>query len=62
MPRAAYEFVFSSNAALSHTLDNVIVSDDGSLAVMIGAFEPAAPSLNLEDTGTYLFVLPPEKR
>lgn len=59
-PRATYEFVFENKAALSHTFDDIIGSDDGTLAVMIGAFDFAAPSLNLSDTGTYLFVLSPK--
>lgn len=59
-PRSTYGFVFGNNATLSHTLDDIIVSDDGSLAVMIGDFDFAAPSLNLADTGTYLFVLAPQ--
>ncbi|MEX0280140.1 MAG: nuclear transport factor 2 family protein [Arenibacterium sp.] len=59
-PRATYEFVFGNDATLSHTLDDVMMSDDGSLAVMIGNFDFSAPSLNLADTGTYLFVLSSE--
>ncbi len=53
--RANYGFVFDNNASLSHTLDHVLVSDDRTQAVMIGTF--SAPTLNIADKGSYLFVL-----
>lgn len=43
-----------------HTIEHLFVSDDASLAVMIGSVETLIESKGMDATGTYLFVLKPE--
>ena len=59
-PRQLFEFVTSQKGKVTHTIDHLFVSDDKSLAVMIGSVEAIVESTGLDATGTYLFVLHPE--
>lgn len=59
-PRELFEFVTSNKGRVVHTIDHLFVSDDASLAVMIGSVEAVIESKGMDATGTYLFVLKPE--
>lgn len=59
-PRALFEFVTANKGEVTHTIDHLFVSDDESLAVMIGSVVAKIESRGMDATGTYLFVLQPE--
>lgn len=59
-PQELFEFVTSNKGRVVHTIDHLFVSDDASLAVMIGSVEAVIESKGMDATGTYLFVLKPE--
>lgn len=59
-PRQLFEFVTSNAGKVSHTIDHLFVSDDETLAVMIGSVEAVVESVGMDATGTYLFVLKPD--
>ncbi|MEX0349206.1 MAG: nuclear transport factor 2 family protein [Paracoccaceae bacterium] len=59
-PRQLFEFVTANKGDVTHTIDHLFVSDDASLAVMIGSVEAKIESQGMDATGTYLFVLKPE--
>lgn len=59
-PRKLFEFVTSNNGKVTHTVDNLFVADDASLAVMIGSVEAKVETVGMDATGTYLFVLRPD--
>ncbi|MES0810745.1 nuclear transport factor 2 family protein [Roseibium sp. SCPC15] len=59
-PRKLFEFVTSNNGKVSHTIDHLFVSEDATLAVMIGSVDAEIASAGMDATGTYLFVLKPE--
>lgn len=59
-PRALFEFVTANQGKVTHTIDHLIVSEDKTLAVMIGSVEAVVESAGMDATGTYLFVLTPE--
>ena len=59
-PRALFEFVAANKGMVTHTIDHLFVSDDASLAVMIGSVAAKMATVGLDATGTYLFVLKPE--
>lgn len=59
-PRALFEFVASNKGLVTHTIDHLFVSDDASLAVMIGSVVAKVETVGLDATGTYLFVLTPD--
>ena len=59
-PRQLFEFVTSSKGQVTHTVDHLFVSDDSSLAVMIGPVDAKIESESIGATGTYLFVLKSE--
>lgn len=59
-PRELFEFVTSNKGKVTHTIDHLFVSDDASLAVMIGSVDAVIESAGMDATGTYLFVLRPE--
>jgi len=58
-PRKLFDFVTSNNGEVTHTVDNLFVADDASLAVMIGSVEAKVEKVGMDATGTYLFVLRP---
>lgn len=59
-PRKLFEFVTANKGHATHTIDHLFVSDDASLAVMIGTVEARVKSVGMDATGTYLFVLQPQ--
>lgn len=59
-PRKLFEFVTSNQGDVSHTVDNLFLSSDGSMAVMIGSVQATVEKVGMDATGTYLFVLKPE--
>lgn len=58
-PRALFEFVAAKKGNVTHTIDHLFVSDDETLAVMIGSVDAEMEAVGLDATGTYLFVLRP---
>ncbi|MFC3121857.1 YybH family protein [Agaribacter flavus] len=59
--RQTFAFLASKNAVNDHHIDKLVVSDDGSLAVMVGTAIVKVEEFNLDTTGTFLFVLKPHK-
>lgn len=59
-PRQLFEFVTANEGKVTHTIDHLFVSDDATLAVMIGSVDAVIESQSMDATGTYLFVLEPE--
>jgi ketosteroid isomerase-like protein len=59
-PRKLFDFVTSNKGKVTHTIDNLFVADDASLAVMIGSVDAKMEKVGLDATGTYLFVLRPD--
>lgn len=59
-PRQLFEFVTANAGSVTHTIDHLFVSDDETLAVMIGSVEAVVESAGMDATGTYLFVLEPD--
>ncbi len=59
-PRQLFEFVTANKGKVTHTIDHLFVSEDATLAVMIGSVEAVIESQGMDATGTYLFVLEPE--
>ncbi len=59
-PRELFEFVAANKGEVTHTIDHLYVSDDETLAVMIGFVEAKIETVGMDATGTYLFVLRPE--
>lgn len=59
-PRALFDFMTANEGNVTHTIDHLFVSDDETLAVMIGSVEAVVESVGMDATGTYLFVLSPE--
>jgi ketosteroid isomerase-like protein len=57
VPRQTFTFLSENQGHLSHTVDRLFVSGDGSQAVMIGEADVLVESAGLDITGTYLFVL-----
>ncbi|WP_420334690.1 YybH family protein [Roseibium sp.] len=58
-PRKLFEFVTSNKGEVTHSVDTMLVSDDGTLAVMIGSVSAKVESVGMDATGTYLYVLKP---
>lgn len=59
-PRQLFEFVTQNKGKVTHTIDHLFVSDDETLAVMIGSVDAVIESQGTDATGTYLFVLKPD--
>ena len=57
--RPTFAFLASKNGVNDHSIDKLVVSDDGSLAVMVGTAIIKVEEFNLDTTGTFLFVLKP---
>ena len=58
-PRKLFEFVTANKGEVTHSVDTLFVSDDGTLAVMIGSVDARMESVGMDATGTYLYVLKP---
>ncbi|WP_299891758.1 nuclear transport factor 2 family protein [uncultured Ruegeria sp.] len=59
-PKELFEFVTANKGDVTHTIDHLYISDDQTLAVMIGFVEAKIETVGMDATGTYLFVLRPE--
>ena len=59
-PRTLFEFVAANKGNVTHTIDHLFVSDDATLAVMIGSVDAEKEAVGLDATGTYLFILRPD--
>lgn len=57
--RPTFAFLASKNGVNDHSIDKLAISDDGSLAVMVGTAIIKVEEFNLDTTGTFLFVLKP---
>jgi ketosteroid isomerase-like protein len=57
VPRQTFTFVADNKGTLAHTVTDLIISDDGSQAVMIGTNNGEIKSKDFVVRGTYLFVL-----
>ncbi|WP_171207983.1 MULTISPECIES: nuclear transport factor 2 family protein [unclassified Ruegeria] len=55
--RKLFEFVTSKNGDVTHSINHLFVSDDASLAVMIGDVNVKIESAGIDGHGTYLYVL-----
>lgn len=58
-PRKLFEFVTANKGEVTHSVDTLFVSEDGTLAVMIGSVDARMESVGMDATGTYLYVLKP---
>ena len=58
-PRKLFEFVTANKGEVTHSVDTLFVSDDGTLAVMIGSVDAKMETIGMDATGTYLYVLKP---
>jgi len=61
-PRKLFEFVAANKGKVTHSVDTLFISEDGSLAVMIGSVVAKMESVDLDATGTYLYVLKPTEK
>lgn len=52
-----FNFVTSNNAEVTHDIDHLFVSDDETLAVMIGDVHAKIERMGIDGSGTYLYVL-----
>lgn len=59
-PRSTFQFIIDSNGELTHTIDKLSISEDGSQAVMIGTAFVKIAKANMDLNGTYLFVMKKE--
>ncbi|WP_299632669.1 nuclear transport factor 2 family protein [uncultured Roseobacter sp.] len=57
VPRGTFGFIIENEGRLTHSFDELIVSDDGTQAVMIGRYEADIEKVGVKAQGTYLFVL-----
>lgn len=60
-PGKLFEFVTANKGEVTHSIDKLFVSDDGTLAVMIGSVDAKMESIGMDATGTYLYVLKPSE-
>lgn len=56
-PRNTFTFLTENKGSLVHTVEELIVSDDASQAIMIGDAIVKVENAGLDFVGTYLFVL-----
>lgn len=56
-PRNTFSFLTENKGSITHSVDELIISDDGSQAVMIGGVEVLVEQAGMDFDGTYLFVL-----
>lgn len=61
-PRATLQFVKDQDGQITHTIDKLMIADDGTQAVMIGSVIAKAKKIGMDATGTYLFVLKRESK
>ena len=56
-PRKTFSFLAENKGLLTHTVDHLHISNDGSQAVMIGEAVIKVDAVGMDATGTYLFVM-----
>lgn len=54
---ATFGFMKAQNGQNVHSIDHLFISDDGTMAVMVGDAEILVESMGMDFTGTYQFVL-----
>lgn len=59
-PTKTFQFITTNQGVLTHTIDKLSVSKDGTQAVMIGTAIVKVSKVGLDVDGTYLFVLEKE--
>ena len=57
VPRQTLQFLAANEGLLSHTLEEVYMSDDGTQAVITGEYNLEIEKFSKKGKGTYLFVL-----
>jgi len=57
IPRATFEFFAGNGGSLHHSADHSFVSQDGTLAVLIGRYDLDVEKVGVKGSGTYLFVM-----
>ncbi|WP_342077793.1 nuclear transport factor 2 family protein [Yoonia sp. SS1-5] len=57
VPRGTFGFIIQNEGFLTHSFDELFVSDDGTQAVMIGRYDLDVEKAGAQAEGTYLFVL-----
>lgn len=57
VPRQTITFMSENKADLSHTIEDLFISDDGTQAVMMGVTSGAVESADFQFEGTYVYVL-----
>ncbi|TBR43794.1 DUF4440 domain-containing protein [Marinomonas agarivorans] len=59
-PTQTFQFIIANQGELTHTIDKLSISQDGTQAVMIGTAIVKVDKVGLDTDGTYLFVLEKE--
>ncbi len=57
VPRQTITFMSENNGELSHTIENLFISDDGTQAVMQGVTRASVESQGFQLEGSYIYVL-----
>lgn len=57
VPSGTFGFIIQNEGKLTHSFDELLVSADGTQAVMIGEYNASIATVGMEAAGTYLFVL-----
>lgn len=57
VPQQTLQFLAANEGVLTHTLEQLYVSDDGTQAVMTGQYDLTIDKFKKKGKGTYLFVL-----
>ena len=57
VPRQTITFMATNKGDLTHTIDDLFISDDGTQAVMMGVTSAAVESQGMAFEGTYIYVL-----
>lgn len=57
VPRQTITFMSQNQGELSHTIDELFISEDGTQAVMMGVTAAAVEAVGLDFEGTYIYVL-----
>lgn len=57
VPRQTINFMSENKGALSHTIEDLFISDDGTQAVMKGVTRAAVESQGFQLEGSYIYVL-----
>lgn len=55
--KTTFNFMKAQNGQNVHSIDHLFISDDGTMAVMVGEAEILVESADMDFTGTYQFVL-----